>query len=148
MAEVTSEKSPVRAGSTAPCEFDFSSSEGEAEILRLLNVAMVLRDELRDPAVARRLGRRERLYEYSLGLAVLPDLLFRHAIGTGKKQARGNTATTPNLEAALRSELERGGGISRKMALYERTLGLAVLPVLLRRLFYYLKRSAAEATRG
>jgi hypothetical protein len=65
--------------------------------------------------------------------------------------------STPEAEAAIRAVAalvleireERTGPLARKVALYERTLGLAVIPVLLRRaIIARRRRSPLRRRRG
>jgi hypothetical protein len=64
--------------------------------------------------------------------------------------------STPEAQRALRDSLDlileiredRSGPISRKIALYERTLGLAVIPVLVRRGLIMLARRARQRRRS
>jgi hypothetical protein len=118
----------------AECGFDYSTLEAQEAIRETLPAILAIREELHDPAMARRVGRDERRYERSLGLAVAPLLLWRAVRGPqgGREQDRGGGM--PDLLGQIRQELEHDS-ISPKMALYERSLGLAVIPVLIRRAY-------------
>jgi len=91
-----------------------------------------IRDQLGDPELAKRVGRVERLYERSLGLAVAPILLVRFFSQPRARLRPDAPAVMLDLVAETKAQLLRGGS-QRKMALYERTLGLAVVPTLVRR---------------
>lgn len=64
--------------------------------------------------------------------------------------------STPEAEEAMRAAIalvlevreEVTGPLARKVALYERTLGLAVIPVLLRRAFISIRRRRFRWRRG
>jgi hypothetical protein len=123
----------------AECGFDYSTLEAQEAIRETLPAILAISEELNDPAVARRVGRDERLYERSLGLAVAPMLLWR--------ALRGPTvggSGVAGLPHQVWDELEHDTS-SRKMKLYRRSLGLAVIPVLLRRLAYGTVRSLSGA---
>ena len=125
---------------------DFSAPEAQAMIREVIDAILETRQRLSDPATAHRVGHYERLYERSLGLAVAPVLLLR-AIRRGRSaDGVGASAKTglPDLASEIRRELVFGV-LSRKMALYERSLGLAVIPVLLRRAAY-MSRQGTEKT--
>jgi hypothetical protein len=60
--------------------------------------------------------------------------------------------SSPEAQEAIRKIMEKimevrdehTGPLARKVALYERTLGLAVIPVLLRRVLIVLRRAATR----
>lgn len=64
--------------------------------------------------------------------------------------------STPEAEAAIRAATalvleireDQTGPLARKVALYERTLGLAVIPVLLRRAIIAMRRRRPLRRRG
>jgi len=134
-------RTPGFSGADSGCSFDYSTSEARESLLAALDSILELREDLKEPAAARRVGQYERLFERSLGLAVAPVLLFRAlrrerpAIGAALRDEY------PDLAAEIRRELVCGG-LSRKMALYERSLGFAVIPVMLRRVGYRMRLRA------
>lgn len=68
-------------------DFDFSTPEGEAAIRAALAMVLEIRELQTSP-----LARKVRLYERTLGLAVIPVLLrqaFRSAMRRGSAQRRG-----------------------------------------------------------
>jgi hypothetical protein len=125
---------------TAECEFDYSSRAAQTGLDATLDAILVIRTQLRDPNAAGRVGATVRRYERSLGLAVVPTLLWRALAGRSRPPSPAQSPSTPDvLISEIKEELERGTS-SPKVRLYERSLGTAVIPVLLRRAAYKLRR--------
>lgn len=124
-------------------EFDYSTPDAERALGDVIAQVLVIREELRDPSKARAIGVYEKAYEWSLGLAVVPVLIGR-LVGRMVHGPSGGVESDPTgLVAEIRQEL-MVGSTERKITLYERSLGLAVIPVLVRRglykVYYALRR--------
>ena len=121
------------SGSESPeCLLDYSRPDVVDGLREALGGMAALRDELSDTELAKRVGGVERLYERSLGLAVVPTLLVRAFSRSRARSRSAACAVIPVVVAETKAQLLRGGS-QRKMVLYERTLGLAVMPTLIRR---------------
>ena len=117
------------------CDFDYSTPEAERVLSMVIDHVLVIREQLSDPSQARSVGAYDRAYEWSLGLAVIPVLVGRF-VGRIMRGPSTDVAVDPTgFVAEIRREL-RVGGAERKINLYERSLGLAVIPVLVRRALY------------
>ncbi len=116
-------------------EFDYSTPEAERALSDVIDQVLALREEFRDPSKRRTVGVYEKAYEWSLGLAVVPVLVGRGIA----RIVRGPVAVVDSDPTGLVAEIRRElmlGTTERKITLYERSLGLAVIPVLVRRAFY------------
>ena len=123
------------------CELDYSTPDAERALSGVIDQVLALREELRDPTKARGIGVYERVYEWSLGLAVVPVLIGRVLV----RLVRGSSTTAVSDPTGLVAEIRRElmlGTTERKIALYERSLGLAVIPVLVRRGLYKIYYAA------
>jgi hypothetical protein len=119
----------------APIEFDYSTPEAEGSLRGVIDEGLVIREQLSDPSLARKVGAYDRVYEWSLGLAVIPVLIGRFVTRVVRGPSTNAPSDPTGLVAEIRRELRVGGG-ERKIRLYERSLGLAVIPVLVRRGLY------------
>lgn len=122
-------------------EFDYSTPEAEPALREVIDQVLVIREQLADPAHARSVGSYCRAYEWSLGLAVVPILVGRAVARLVRGPSTYAESDPTGLVAEIRREL-RIGGAERKIALYERSLGLAVIPVLIRRGLYKIYYAA------
>jgi hypothetical protein len=141
-------RDPVRVdGQGSGCPFDYSTPEAREAIRGTIESVLDIRRELHDPAEARSVGRDQRLYERSLGLAVAPMLVLRAASGlAGRWRSKPVPGQMPDLMLELRQELEHDS-LSPKMMLYERSLGIAVIPVLLRNVYTSRRRARGAGLR-
>jgi hypothetical protein len=73
------QESAGRATSTLADDFDFSTPEGEAAMRAAIGMVLEVRE------AEGRLARKVRLYERTLGLAVIPVLLRRGAIAAKRR---------------------------------------------------------------
>lgn len=137
----------LTADSAAGCEGDLTVSMIYQRYCGVPETIWAERSALSaDNSLMRGLGRYELLYERTWGLAVLPALVLRRLSGAAPKVSAEPVAS---LLEELRHELSLGGGRSLKMRVYERSLGLAVIPVLIRRARYRRRvRRASEMRRS
>ncbi|MDZ4169156.1 MAG: hypothetical protein U1E26_05825 [Coriobacteriia bacterium] len=120
-------------------EFDYSTPEGAEAIRRVLVGVLELRRGLKKPGTARKVGSCSRLYERTLGVAV-PFVLLRRA---ARERRKGRPTEEIGIAGLLVRDVRREvicESTVRKVVLYERSLGLAVAPVLARRIAYAVRR--------
>ena len=117
------------------CDFDYSTPEAQRALSTVIDQVLVIREQLGDPSQARSVGAYDRAYEWSLGLAVIPVLVGRVVARIVRGPSTDVASDPTGLIVEIRREL-RVGGAERKIKLYERSLGLAVIPVLVRRGLY------------
>lgn len=125
------------------CGFDYASEEGRARIQQALSDVAELREQLKVPALAARAGQVERLYERTFGLAVVPTLIGRLVRGNTRHRAVDIIGDSDGLKDEVYEELF-GASTSHRTRVYERTLGVAVVPMLVRRAIR--RRRAARGT--
>lgn len=123
------------------CELDYSTPDAEIALNDVIDQVLAIREELLDPSKARGIGVYEKAYEWSLGLAVIPVLIGRTLVRLARRSGTKAVSDPTGLVAEIRKELMLGT-TERKITLYERSLGLAVIPVLVRRGLYKIYYAA------